>query len=51
MAACGLAWPRRAINSLVVAPVRAAKVLAVCLKSWNRNPVRPAALVLGSQTR
>jgi hypothetical protein len=35
----------------VLAPAATAKVVAVCRRSWKRNPSTPAARVLGIQTR
>jgi hypothetical protein len=44
IAAAGELCPRRAINSAVVAPVLAAIVPDVCLRSCQRKSSRPAAL-------
>ncbi|HET6835884.1 MAG TPA: hypothetical protein VFH30_18625 [Acidimicrobiales bacterium] len=39
------------MSAFKLVPLAAASVAAVCLKSWNRNPVMPTSLVAGSQTR
>jgi hypothetical protein len=40
----------RSISSLVVAPVAAARVAAVCRRSWTRNPSNPTFRTAGSHT-
>ena len=39
------------MSSLVLAPVDAAKVLPVCLRSWNLRPEMPTSAHVGCQTR
>ena len=39
------------MSSFVVAPVRAARVPAVCRRSWKRSPRMRVARTAGSQTR
>ncbi|MDP9412302.1 MAG: hypothetical protein M3P70_17780 [Actinomycetota bacterium] len=41
----------RAMSALRLAPLAAASVAAVCLRSWNRKPVMPTSAVAGSHTR
>jgi hypothetical protein len=41
----------RAINARRLVPLAAARVAAVCRRSWNRSSVSPASATAGSQTR